>query len=249
MPSFYSWEEALTSPSDFSFNSEVVVSRDHHPPAGSLAFPNPNGAQGQQQMAAAVQAWLPAPSLSSTTNHTFAQWCFSTQVFQSLNMVSEIAFYRRGSGLGEHNLGALVWQLNDIWQGVSWSSIEYSGRWKVLQYGMTNAFSPLLVYPFWTASSETLEVRVISDRLEPVKDISVEFTWFQWSGKKISSQTVKTNVGPLNGSVIWEGSGLEQSILPKGSKKEDVFLVLSLTGKADGKTVTNEQVVSGVDAN
>lgn len=42
---------------------------------------------------------------------TFAQWCWSTQVFQAMNMVSEIAFYRLGAGRPENNLGALVWQL------------------------------------------------------------------------------------------------------------------------------------------
>ena len=137
LPSFYSWEEVLLNPEDFSFNSTVVASRDHHPPAGSLSWPNPNADQGQGQMTVAVELFLPTPN-TTDANQTFAQWCWSTQVFQSLNMVSEIAWYRRGAGLGENNLGALVWQLNDIWQGVSWSSIEYSGRWKVLQYGMTN---------------------------------------------------------------------------------------------------------------
>jgi beta-mannosidase len=36
MPSFYTWEEVLQSPEDFSFDSTVVMSRDHHPPAGDL---------------------------------------------------------------------------------------------------------------------------------------------------------------------------------------------------------------------
>lgn len=50
MPSFYSWEEVLTSSEDFTFNGTVVMSRDHHPPAGGLSFPNPNALQGQYQM-------------------------------------------------------------------------------------------------------------------------------------------------------------------------------------------------------
>jgi beta-mannosidase len=66
MPSFYSWEEVLESPDDFNFNSTVVVSRDHHPPAGSLAWPNPNGAIGQGQMTQAVELWLPVPSTSDS---------------------------------------------------------------------------------------------------------------------------------------------------------------------------------------
>ena len=170
MPSFFTWEEVLTSPDDFSFNSTAVAARDHHPPAGSLEFPNPNAPQGQAQMTEAVELWLPTPG-TPDANQTFAQWCWGTQIVQSMTMVSEIAWYPRGAGQGENNLGALVWQLNDIWQGVSWSSIEYSGRWKVLQYGMTTAFSPLTIYPFWTPDNQTLEVTVTSDRWETVEGV------------------------------------------------------------------------------
>lgn len=241
MPSFYSWEEVLTSPEDFSFNSTVVASRDHHPPAGSLAFPNPNAPQGQSQMTMAVQSWLPSPSLTSTTNHTFAQWCWSTQVFQSMNMVSEIAWYRRGAGLGENNLGALVWQLNDIWQGVSWSSVEYSGRWKVLHYGMSGIFSPLVIYPFWTASNETLEVLVTSDRWEEVQG-SATLSWYDWKGNQLSKTTHEFSVPSLNNSLILSETGLG-NILPRGQRSQDVWMHLSLEAKVDGRTVTNEQTV------
>ena len=81
-----------------------------------------------------------------------------------------------GTGLGENNLGSLVWQLNDIWQGVSWSSIEYSGRWKVLQYGLTNVYSPVIITPFWTAENQTLEILATSDALEIVHG-SAQLTW------------------------------------------------------------------------
>ena len=175
MPSFYSWEDVLTSVNDFNFNSSVVSSRNHHPPAGSLEWPNPNAPQGQQQMTSAVNLWLPTPS-TSDVNQTFAQWCWSTQIFQSMNMVSEIAFYRSGAGKGENNLGSLVWQLNDIWQGISWSSIEYSGRWKVLQYGLANIYSPVIISPFWTAENQTLEVLITSDALDIVHGVA-QLTW------------------------------------------------------------------------
>jgi beta-mannosidase len=66
MPSFYSWEEVLESPDDFSFNSTVVASRDHHSPATNLTFPNPNSVQGQFQMTAAVEMWLPTPGTSDS---------------------------------------------------------------------------------------------------------------------------------------------------------------------------------------
>ncbi|KAF8069887.1 glycoside hydrolase family 2 protein [Lyophyllum atratum] len=238
MPSFYSWEEVLTSPEDFSFNSTVVMSREHHPPAGSLAFPNPNAPEGQRELTVAVELWLPTPG-TTDTNQTFAQWCYSTQVFQTMTMVSQVAWYRHGAGQGENNLGALVWQLNDIWQGVSWSSIEYSGRWKVLQYGLTGIFSPITIFPFWTAANETLRTLVISDRLEEVQG-SAQLTWYDWLGKPLNTTLFNFTVPTLNNSLISQASGLNK-ILPAGKEAADVWLLLNATADIDGRKVTNEQ--------
>ncbi|KAJ7111307.1 glycoside hydrolase [Mycena epipterygia] len=243
MPSFYSWEEVLTSPDDFSFNSTVVASRDHHPPAGNLSFPNPNAPQGQAQMTQGVELWLPTPS-TSDSNQTFAQWCWSTQIFQSMTMMSEISWYRRGAGQGENNLGALVWQLNDIWQGVSWSSIEYSGRWKVLQYGITTTFLPLTIYPFWTPDNQTLEVIVTSDRWESV-DGSAQLTWYDWLGNTLNTSTHEFTVPTLNNSLISRALGLD-TILPAGQNATDAWMLLNLTAQVDNRTVTNEQYFTPV---
>ncbi|KAF7315112.1 Glycoside hydrolase family 2 protein [Mycena indigotica] len=238
MPSFYAWETVLESAADFSFNSTVVASRDHHPPAGGLAFPNPNANQGQAQMTQGVQLWLPTPS-TANSNQTFAQWCWSTQIFQTMAMTSQIAWYRRGSGQGERNLGSLVWQMNDIWVGTSWSAMEYDGRWKVLQYGMTTAYSPLVIYPFWTPQNETLEVIVTSDRLETVKG-SAQLTWYDWHGKTLKSSTHKFATPALNNSRILTASGLA-SILPAGQNASNVWMLLNITAQVNGKRVTNEQ--------
>jgi len=243
MPSFYSWEEVLESPDDFSFNSTVVASRDHHPPAGSLAWPNPNAPQGQGQMTVAVELWLPRPG-TSDSNQTFSQWCWSTQIFQSLNMVSEVAFYRRGAGRGENNLGALVWQLNDIWQGVSWSTIEYSGRWKVTQYGITGAFAPVMIYPFWEASNSSLEVTVVSDRLETVNG-TAQLTWYDWTGRELNTSTHTFTTPPLNNSLIFSATGLDD-VLPAGTNASDVWLRMNLTAETKTGTVTNEQFFTAI---
>ena len=194
-------------------------------------------------MTNAVEFWLPTPG-TTDSNQTFAQWCWSTQVFQSMNMVSEIAWYRHGAGKGENNLGSLVWQLNDIWQGTSWSSVEYSGRWKVLHYGMTGVYTPLAIYPFWTAENQTLEVLVMSDRWETVKG-SAQLTWYDWSGKELTSSVHPFSVPTLNNSEIFSATGLN-NILPRGAAPEDVWLLLNLTAKVEGKTITNEQVVRAV---
>lgn len=196
-------------------------------------------------MSQAVELWLPTPN-TPDTNQTFAQWCYSTQVFQAMAMVSQIAFYRRGAGLGENNLGSLVWQLNDIWQGVSWSSIEYSGRWKVLQYSLTEIYSPIVAYPFWIPETETLQITAFSDRWRDVTGTAT-ISVYDWNGT-LHHEFEKTYIiPPLNNSLLFEASRFD-SIFPKSGGHDvfDLWMLITTKSKVEnGVVVTSEQYVRG----
>ncbi len=42
-------------------------------------------------------------------------------------------------------MGAVYWQLNDIWPVASWSSVDYFGNWKALQYLAKRFFAPIML--------------------------------------------------------------------------------------------------------
>jgi beta-mannosidase len=53
-----------------------------------------------------------------------------------------VAHYRR---LMPRCMGSLYWQLNDCWPVASWSSIEYTGRWRALHHAARRFYAPAFV--------------------------------------------------------------------------------------------------------
>ncbi|WP_269541121.1 beta-mannosidase [Cerasicoccus fimbriatus] len=68
-----------------------------------------------------------------------------SQLNQAYCMQVGVEHYRR---LMPRCMGAMYWQLNDCWPVASWSSIEYTGRWKALHYAAKRFFAPALVSAF-----------------------------------------------------------------------------------------------------
>jgi len=67
---------------------------------------------------------------------------YLSQLNQALCMKCGVEHFRRQMPFC---MGSLYWQLNDCWPVTSWSSIEFSGRWKALHYFAKRFYSPLLV--------------------------------------------------------------------------------------------------------
>lgn len=180
MPSLQSWQDAV-APEDLSFNSSTVQLRNHHYPSGGLNTTNfANSTLGMGEMTIAVQRYYPSPNKMDALAN-FSAWCLATQIFQADFYRSQIAYYRRGSGLPERQLGSLYWQLEDIWQAPTWAGIEYSGRWKVLHYVAKDIYSRVIVAPYWNYTTGDLTAYVTSDLWDVVNG-TVDATWYDWEG-------------------------------------------------------------------
>lgn len=73
---------------------------------------------------------------------TTEQLVYASQQLQAESVRYRVEHMRRHRG---RCMGALYWQLNDIWPGTSWSSIDYFGRYKALQYTAKRFFAPVLI--------------------------------------------------------------------------------------------------------
>ncbi|WP_309398595.1 beta-mannosidase [Cerasicoccus maritimus] len=72
----------------------------------------------------------------------FQATIYLSQIMQAFTLRYGIEHMRRNM---PRTMGALYWQLNDCWPVASWSSIDFGGRWKALQYAAKRFFSPALV--------------------------------------------------------------------------------------------------------
>jgi len=83
-----------------------------------------------------------------------------SQILQGMAMKYACEHWRRSMPRG---MGTLYWQFNDTWPVASWSSVDYFGRWKALQYMARHFFAPLLISGVEDAEAGTVEVHVTSD--------------------------------------------------------------------------------------
>ena len=72
------------------------------------------------------------------------RFAYASQLLQAQAMQYGVEHWRRNRA-GARCMGAVVWQLNDIWPVVSWASIDYFGRWKALHYYEKRFFAPVLI--------------------------------------------------------------------------------------------------------
>lgn len=85
----------------------------------------------------------------------FGTLLYASQLLQAEAIRYGVEHFRRNRG---RCMGTLYWQLNDIWPAASWSSIDYFGRYKALQYVAKRFYHPLLISCMETGEKTTRPV-------------------------------------------------------------------------------------------
>jgi beta-mannosidase len=94
----------------------------------------------------------------------FESFLYLSQVQQALAIRTAVEYWRSSRPLC---MGTLYWQLNDVWPGASWSSIEHSGKWKLLHYAARRFFAPVHV-AVHCADGVTVRVVGLNDTVDAV---------------------------------------------------------------------------------
>jgi beta-mannosidase len=108
-------------------------------------------------------------------------YVYVSQLLQAKGVVIGIEAHRRAKPT---NMGTLYWQLNDCWPAISWSSIDYFGNWKALQYKAKKAFENVLISS--VLEDNTVKTFVINDTFEPIPGV-LKLKIIDFKGKEIWS--------------------------------------------------------------
>jgi beta-mannosidase len=121
-----------------------------------------------------------------------------------------------------NTMGSLYWQLNDVWPVASWSSIDYYGNWKALQYFVRKVFEPVIVVP--DTKTKELQVYVVSDRLKDF-NASLELRILDFKGKELWNNSERITVKANSSNIVFRKKLKE---LLKGMNKKEVVLDVRL---------------------
>lgn len=134
------------------FDKDISLLSKAGPHANALNWTSPemeflqrSPARGNLGVISQMAAHLRMPT-------TFVLQVWASQLLQGLAMQKGISTWRR---LQPYCMGALYWQLNDIWTGMSWSTVNHSGTWKLSQYFVKRAFATHSLSFKFCASSST----------------------------------------------------------------------------------------------
>jgi beta-mannosidase len=165
--------------------------------------------EGNVKLTDGLVAHLPLPN-------TMPEWNWAMGLNQALAIRTAIEWFR---SLQPHNMGAIVWQLNDCWPVVSWAAVDGYGRKKPLWYALRAAYAPRLVTV--QPDGDGLEVAVINDSGLP------------WQG------TMRMSRRTFDGEVLAE-STVDVELAPRGATRVPVADSVAAASTAGAEFVVAE---------
>lgn len=114
--------KTFTTPADRNLTSYVMEHRQRSGPGNRVIL---------SQMLDTFRMPKDFPSLS-----------YLSMILQAEGMRIGVEHWRRNRARVS---GTIIWQLNDCWQSISWSSLDYFGRWKAMHYAAKRFYKPVLL--------------------------------------------------------------------------------------------------------
>ncbi|MGM0376273.1 MAG: glycoside hydrolase family 2 protein, partial [Bacteroidota bacterium] len=205
-PSMYTIRQ-FTEEQDRDWNTKVM----RHRQRGNMPYVEP-GFDGNDMIRWYMAQYYNVPG-------DFEDFVYVSQLLQAKAYKTALEAHRRNM---PHCMGSLYWQLNDSWPTISWSTVDYYGKWKASHYAVRDANEQVILSP--VEEDGEVKVYAVSDKLSSFDgELTVKVIDFQ--GEEIFSETEDVNVEANNSDVIYNRSVAE---VTGGADRGTVVAVVEL---------------------
>jgi beta-mannosidase len=148
---------------------------------------------------------------------TFESLVYLSQVTQAEALKTAIENHRKSMPFC---MGSLYRQLNDCWPTMSWSTVDFYGRWKLSHYSVRDAFSPILVVP--VKENKHINIQAISDLTKDLEAI-LFVKLIDFNGKSLYVKQIPVKIKSNSSSQVLSLD--EEVVLAKADKRNCCLIV------------------------
>lgn len=152
----------------------------------------------------------------------FESSVYISQLSQAEGIKKAITYHRSAK---PKTMGTLFWQLNDVWSTMSWSSIDYNGNWKALQYFSKKAYTPVFVGV--TQLDNKFKISILNDTPDN-REVSLQMIFSDLNGNAIGSKIEKYKIGTELPKVVCDYNNYKEFLKESGISHDVTDLRLEL---------------------
>ena len=220
------------------------------------------GLDGWGMMRIYARRYTADPAAEDPRHTQLERWIYLTQFTQALGLREALERHRTSDG---RYAGSLYWQLSDVWPTVSWSTVDYYGRWKLAHHAVQQANKPRCVQRAHGRSTETLFA--FNDAPMALESTALQVALLTIAGDTLHAENFTVDVAAFSHSVIelgeafntsrgilrWTWSRGAEAILDEGThlhaKPAEVDwpdVTIETVWKGDSLVLTSDHVALGV---
>ena len=130
----------------------------------------------------------------------FEMLLYISEIIQAEGVRYCVEHLRRNMG---RCMGSIYWQLNDCWPVASWSSIDYYGRYKALQYYSKKFYAPILISieENYDDVNSSAKIIITNEKNHNIEGI-VTATLMDFSGNIIEEKKTNVNIAKFDKAEI-----------------------------------------------
>jgi beta-mannosidase len=125
-------------------------------------------------------------------SNTFDEFVFKSQLAQSAAVSLAVSAHRIKAPFC---MGTIFWQLNDCWAAPTWSSIDYFGNWKPLQYRVKHDFQEISILEYFEKLGE--ERYYLSSTAPDSVSVHYSLDLMDLEGNIMYRESKEMKIGPL----------------------------------------------------